>query len=64
MTETRKNLEAARVASHETQLVFHKLYQADTSNALMWEMFQAQVEKTRKLTLAITAEIVKSWESV
>lgn len=59
MTETQTALEAARKASYESQLVLHKLYEADTSNRFVWEAFQAQVEKTRKLDAAIIADIVQ-----
>lgn len=62
MTEYRKMLDAAYATSRETQKALHALYMADTSNQLMWDMFQAQVEKTNRLSMAIVADIAKSWE--
>lgn len=58
MTTRLDILKAAHLASEETQKALHALYMNDTSNTLVWEMFQAQVEKTSKLRDAVTDEIV------
>lgn len=51
-------LKAAHLASQESQVALHALYMNDTSNTLVWEMFQAQVEVTDKLRDAVIDEIV------
>lgn len=62
MTARLDILKAAHLASEETQIALHALYMSDTSNTLVWEMFQAQVEKTDKLRDAVTDEIVSPTE--
>lgn len=58
MTKRMLGLKAAHAASRTAGTELHALYEQDTSNKTVWEMFQAQVKQTVALHAMITEEII------